>query len=140
MSNDNKTKPTQAAVDELLGSLDAKKRGESHVLIDLMHEVSGEEPVMWGSSIIGFGAYHYKYASGREGDWMKIGFSPRKSAFSLYLSCELSELADELAELGTYTHGKGCIYIKKLDDINLNVLKHMADKAYHLTSNYESKP
>ncbi len=82
MANANKTTPQRTPIDEFLSTISEQRRTESQQLIQLMSNVSGEPPVMWGKSIIGFGAYHYKYASGREGDWMKVGFSPRKNAIS----------------------------------------------------------
>lgn len=130
----NKTQPTDTPIEAFLETVDASKREDSRTLIKIMQEASGEKPVLWGPSIIGFGTYRYKYASGREGDWMRIGFSPRKAAFSLYLNCDLDQLADELAEFGTYTHGKGCIYIKRLSDIDMPTLQRMIAKAYRQTT------
>lgn len=132
MADQNKTQPTTADVDAFISTLDTQKRSDSQTLIALMRHASGQEPVLWGSNIIGFGTYHYTYASGREGDWMRIGFSPRKAAISLYLSCDITLLADELAELGTFSHGKGCMYIKRLSDVNQTVLERMIAKAYKL--------
>lgn len=132
MTSENKTQPTKISIDAFLETLSTEKRDDSHQLITLMRQASKEEPVLWGTNIIGFGTYHYHYASGREGDWMKIGFSPRKAAFSLYLSCDLDLLKEELAKLGTFTHGKGCIYIKQLSDVDQVALKQMIAKAYEL--------
>lgn len=115
--SDTKTQPTDASVQAFLDTVDEAKRQDSRMLITLMRQASDHEPVLWGTNIIGFGTYRYHYASGRQGDWMKIGFSPRKAAFSLYLSCDLELLKDELATLGMFTHGKGCIYIKRLRDV-----------------------
>lgn len=126
----NKTQPTETSVDDIIATVDAKKRADTIELIEMMQEVSGEPAVVWGSNIIGFGAYHYRYASGREGDWMRIGFSPRKAAFSLYLSCDADQFSDLLETFGVYTRGKGCIYIKKLDDIDRGVLRKMLRRAY----------
>lgn len=130
MAYQPKTKKNDASVDKFLQSVDETKRGDSYALIAMMRDVSSEEPKMWGASIIGFGSYHYISKSKSEGDWMKIGFSPRKAAISLYLSCDINDFADELAELGTYTHGKGCLYIKRLSDVNRNVLQAIVQKAY----------
>ncbi len=135
--NQNKTKPNTSSVDDFIATIDDEEKvAESLEIIEMMREVSGETPVMWGPSIIGFGTYHYKYASGREGDWMKIGFSPRKAAFSLYLSCDADVFAEELETFGKYKRGKGCIYFKRLDDIDRNVFRSMLEKAYHATSDY----
>lgn len=94
---------------------------------------------MWGPSIIGFGVYHYVSKSNCAGDWMRIGFSPRKAAFSIYLSCDLDEFADNLGELGIYTRGKGCLYVKKLDDIDPSVLQRMLAKAYISAVDFDAR-
>jgi uncharacterized protein YdhG (YjbR/CyaY superfamily) len=95
----------------------------------MMREVSNSEPVMWGSAIIGFGTYHYKYESGREGDTVVIGFSPRKQNISIYLMGGLDKVEDELSKLGKFKTGKGCLYIKSLSDVNPEVLKKVIAKA-----------
>jgi len=89
---------------------------------------------MWGSSIIGFGAYRYKYASGQEGDWFKVGFSPRKQNLSLYLMCGFEPVQSLLNQLGKHKLGKGCLYINKLGDVDLNVLKHIIEVAVRFNS------
>ncbi len=122
---ENKTQKTKASVTDFLNSLpDEKKRQDSFALLDLMKQISGQEPAMWGPSIIGFGDKHYKYASGREGDWFLVGFSPRKQNMSLYMtgSTKNEEL---LGALGKHKTGGGCIYINKLSDVNLDVLKEI---------------
>lgn len=130
--NENKTKPTEKSVEEFFAEVPEPMASDARELSSMMHEISGERPVLWGS-IVGFGTYHYKYASGREGDWMKIGFSPRKQNISLYLSCDADEFADELVELGKHSRGRGCIYIKRLDDIDRAVLRTIVTKAYKQT-------
>lgn len=130
----NKTQPTNVNIDDFLETIPEQVRRDSRELIALMSEVTGEKPVLWGSSIIGFGNYHYKYESGREGDWMRIGFSPRKAAISLYLNCELDEIQNELASLGSYTTGKSCVYIKRLCDVDLEVLRLILKKSYERTA------
>jgi uncharacterized protein YdhG (YjbR/CyaY superfamily) len=95
-----------------------------------MQTVSKLEPVMWGSAIIGFGTYHYVYESGREGDTIVIGFSPRKQNISIYLMGGLKNVEDELSKLGKYKTGKGCLYIKSLSDVNLEILKKVFAKAF----------
>ena len=123
-------------VEDFLAELDDARREQSEKLIAMMQKLTNEPPVMWGSSIIGFGSYHYKSKSGREGDWMKVGFSPRKGQYSLYLGLDADDFADELAKLGKHDRGKGCIYIKSLESINLNVLEKMIKKGYNIASSY----
>lgn len=125
--NQNKTLPTEMAVEDFIRSSDPQKIQDSFELVKMMERLSGEKATMWGPSIIGFGKYHYKYASGREGDMCRIGFSPRKSAFSLYiLDCSESEEDPLLSQLGKIKMGNGgCIYFKKLSDLNLDVLEEM---------------
>jgi hypothetical protein len=96
----------------------------------MMEKVSGSEPVMWGSAIVGFGSYHYVYESGREGDMIVIGFSPRKQNISIYLMGGLKQIEGELPKLGKHTTGKGCLYIKALSDVNPVVLKKILAKAF----------
>jgi hypothetical protein len=121
-----KTKPTDDNVSDLLNSITAeKKRKDAFTLLEVFKEVTGELPVMWGTSIIGFGTYHYKYASGREGDWMITGFSPRKQNLTLYLMCDLKQMNTHLDQIGKYKMGKSCLYINKLEDIDMDVLKNL---------------
>lgn len=97
----------------------------------MMKEITGDSAKMWGPSIIGFGDLRYKYASGREGDWMRVGFSPRKAKISLYISgCDISMHEDSLKRLGKHKTGKGCLYINKLSDVDKNVLKEMIKDGY----------
>jgi hypothetical protein len=124
-----KTKPNSGNVEAFLESVDdEKKKADSIEILSIMKEVTGEEPKMWGDSIVGFGSYHYKYASGREGDWFIAGFSPRKQNITLYLMCDISILEDQLQVLGKYKTGKSCLYIKKLEDVDREVLKEMIRK------------
>lgn len=141
MANENKTKPTGASVEEFIHSVEnEQKRKDSFELIERMKKISGKEPYMWGPSIIGFGNYHYKYASGHEGDAPLVGFSPRKSAISLYVFTGLEEHEHFLEGLGKFTMGKACIYVKKLSDIDLNVLdKIMKETIKFLEKTYEVK-
>lgn len=120
------TVPTNNSVQAFLDSVsDAKRQSDSWELLTLMQEVTGEEPVMWGPAIIGFGSVHYKYASGREGDMPAVGFSPRKNALTLYNVIFYERNLDLAEELGPHTTGKGCLYIKDLGSIDLEVLKQM---------------
>ena len=128
---ENKTKPTSASVTDFLDRVkEPQKREDSYALLDMMRSVSKQEPVMWGPSIVGFGTYHYVYASGREGDTVILGFSPRKEALSIYMMCSLDQVADDLPELGKYKTGKGCLYIKSLKDVDAAVLKKILTKAW----------
>jgi len=121
---ENKTKPTKLSVAAFIDALaDPAKRADAKVLVKLMQSAAGEEPKMWGPSIIGFGSYHYKYESGREGDIPVVAFSPRKAATVLYGMTGFSEAAALLAKLGKHTTGKGCLYIQKLADVDQQVLE-----------------
>jgi hypothetical protein len=127
-----KTKPTEESVDAFIDALpDERKRADSRELVRLMSEVTGQPPVMWGS-IIGFGTQHYVYESGRSGDWPPVAFSPRKAANSLYLSMngDLSKREEILSRLGKHTTGKGCIYVKKLSDVDPAVLRELIEWAH----------
>ena len=124
---DNKTKPTKISVAAFIDAItDKDRRADAKALVKLMQKVSGEKPTMWGPSIIGFGSHHYVYDSGREGDMPLIGFSPRKAATVLY---GLSSSEALLPKLGKHTRGKGCVYIKKLADVDQKVLEAMVVKA-----------
>ena len=124
-----KTKKTDASVEAFLNSVaDEGRKRDSFAVLDLMKQVSRAEPKMWGTAIVGFGQYHYKYESGRENDWFPIGFSPRKSNLTLYLTGGLESQADLLAKLGKHKTGKGCIYINKLADVDQSVLRQMLER------------
>jgi len=128
---ENKTKPTKSSVTAFLNKIkDKTLRDDCFAILEMMEKVSGSEPVMWGSAIVGFGSYHYVYESGREGDTIVIGFSPRKQNISIYLMGGLSKVQDELSKLGKYKTGKGCLYIKSLGDVNAEVLKKIFAKAF----------
>jgi hypothetical protein len=122
-----KTKPTVASVDDFINAIkDEQKRKDSFVLLEMMRNASGEAPVLWSSSVIGFGTKRYKSpATGREVDWLRIGLSPRKANLSLYVSVGIQEHAAALKKLGKHKTGVGCLYINKLEDIDLNVLKEI---------------
>lgn len=130
----NKTQPTNLAIDDFYAKIDDdQKREDAKKLAQLIVDVTGEEPVLWGTSIVGFGTRHYKYDSGREGDIMKVGFAVRKKALTIYgvLMYDQGEESAALAkQLGPHEHGKGCLYINSLDEINIPVLKQMIAKAY----------
>ena len=120
-----KTKPTTASVEDFINAVpDEQKRKDSFVLLEMMKKATGEEPKLWSNSIIGFGNKRYKSpATGREVDWLLIGFSPRKANLSLTLSMNLEKHADSLKKLGKHKTGVGCLYINKLEDVDLKVLK-----------------
>ena len=125
-----KTKRNKGDVEAFLrGVPDEKKRRDSFAILDLMKQVTGAEPEMWGASIIGFGSYHYKYASGREGDWMLVGFSPRAQNLTLYIMSGFDEYNQLLGRLGKHSIGKSCLYIKKLEDVDMEVLKELVAKS-----------
>ncbi len=136
-----KTQQTEADVHEFINTFadTAQKRDDSFALLKLMQEFTGHEPKMWGPSIIGFGKYHYKSKRSRqEGDWPLIGFSPRKAAISLYVYTGCEGQDELLSELGKFKMGKACIYVKRLSDINLDVLrKLMASTIAFLQSKYQ---
>lgn len=125
-----KTKPTDVSVNDFLNAIDdEKRRNDCYKVLEIMQEVTQAVPKMWGASVVGFGDYHYKYKSGREGDWFIVGFSPRKQNLTLYLTSGLEQQAVLLNQLGKYKMGKGCIYINKLEDVNLEILEQMIVEA-----------
>lgn len=120
---ENKTKLTNASVTEFLNSIEnEEKRRDSFTILEMMKEVTGDEPKMWGESIVGFGRYQYKYASGREGDWFLAGFSPRKQNLTLYIMAGFDNYGSLLSKLGKYKTGKSCLYVNKIADVNADVL------------------
>lgn len=123
---EQKTKPTDQSVEIFLSNIDDEQvRDDCKTLVKLMKKVTGSAPKLWGSSIIGFGKYHYKYESGHEGDSCLTGFSPRKQNISLYVMPGAFEHTDLLKKLGKHKAGKGCLYIKKIDDVDLDVLEKL---------------
>jgi hypothetical protein len=127
---ENRTKPTTASVTAYIDALtDPIRRSDAKELIQLMRRVSGEKPKLWGPSIVGFGQYHYRYESGREGDMPLVGFSPRKAALVLYGLLGHDDSKALLAKLGNHTTGKGCLYIKKLADVESKVLERLIKNA-----------
>ena len=121
-----KTRQNEGNVIAFLNAVEEKqKREDSLALLDIMKEASGEEPKMWGPSIVGFGKYHYKYESGREGNWFLTGFSPRKQKMSVYIVPGFERFNDLIARLGKYSTGKSCLYFKKLTDIDCDILSQL---------------
>ena len=125
-----KTKRNKGDVKAFLNSVsDETKRQDSFTILELMKKITGKEPEMWGGSIVGFGSYHYKYASGREADWMLTGFSPRKQNLTLYIMDGFEKYDKLLGKLGKHSTGKSCLYIKKLENIDTDVLEKLVRKS-----------
>ncbi len=123
---DLKTKKNDASVEEFLAAVENERRREdSFVVLEMMKRLTGEEPKMWGSSIVGFGSYRYRYASGREGDWPRIGFSPRKRSLTIYVMPGFSNHDELLARLGKHRTGKSCLYVNRLADIDMDELERL---------------
>lgn len=135
MATKNKTAETTVSVNDFILSFvdNEQKKQDSFQLIELMQKWSGFEPKMWGPTMIGFGSYHYKYASGHEGDAFLIGFAPRKAEFSLYVTSPGHDNQELLDQLGKFKMGKACIYFKKLTDLNLDVLEKLCQASIHYT-------
>ena len=126
-----KTQKTSASVPEFLAEVpDARRRADAQALCELMTEVTGEQPAMWGGAIVGFGAYSYIYATGRTGDWPAVAFSPRKQSLTLYLTEGIAAHTDMLARLGPHTTSKACLYVKRLSDVDTDVLRELIADAF----------
>lgn len=126
-----KTQPTASSAEALIeGIADDARREDCRTLLDLMKRATGEDPTVWSTDVVGFGTFHYKSSSGREGDWFPVGFASRKAAITVYLGLSLDELAPLLAKLGKHTVGKGCIYVKRLSDVDLGTLEELVADAY----------
>ena len=124
--SDLKTRPTDASVEAFIDAVDhPRRREDARTLLELMHRVTGEEPVMWGPSIVGYGSYHYRYASGQEADWPVVAFSPRKQNLSIYIVTGFEECDKLLSRLGKHKIGKSCLYINKLADVDLDALESL---------------
>ena len=121
-----KTRPTNESVKDFLNRIsEAERREDCFAVAKMMEEITGEKPKMWGPSIVGFGSYHYKYASGREGDWPITGFSPRKKDLTLYIMMGFEKYPELMEKLGKSSHSKSCLYIKRLSDIHVPTLKKL---------------
>jgi hypothetical protein len=130
MMSENKTQPTDASVEAFLNTVeDEGKRRDCYALLELMSEVTGEPATMWGDSIVGFGQYHYKYASGREGDSLLTGFSPRKANLTVYIMAGFDAYEDLLGKVGKYKTGKSCLYLKTLKDVDMAALKELVRRS-----------
>jgi len=131
MATENKTQRTKAGVGTFIAKIkDAKRRAECEALAKLMEAASGEKGAMWGTSIVGFGTYHYRGRSGREGDWFITGFSPRVQALTIYVMPGVESFPALMRKLGKYTTGKSCIYVKKLEDVDLPTLKKLVQASF----------
>ena len=121
-----KTQRNDASVEEFLNAVEhEQKRKDAFAILALMQEATGEEPQMWGASIVGFGSYRYKYGSGRTGEWMMVGFSPRKQNLTLYIMAGFDEYDELLGKLGKHSTGKSCLYIKRLADVDMAALNEL---------------
>ena len=136
----NKTKATKASVSGFLNSIeDRQKRADARKVAAMMRKATGKRGKMWGTSIVGYGTYHYKYASGREGDFMVTGFSPRKQALTVYIMAGFGRFEALLDKLGKYKTGKSCLYIKRLADVDEQVLQKLIDGSVsYMRANYET--
>ena len=124
MTSALKTQKNKASVKEFLDKVpDERRKKDARAVSALMEEVTGEKPAMWGASLVGFGSYHYKYASGQEGDWPLVGFAPRKDNLTLYIMPGFKEYSGLLEKLGKHKTGRSCLYIKSLDDVHVPTLK-----------------
>lgn len=127
----NKTIPNSSSVQDFLNAVqDQQKREDCYVLMDLMKKITGKDPVMWGPSIVGFGSYHYKYDSGREGDMLLTGFSPRKRNLTIYIMAGFERYDRLMDKLGKHSTGKSCLYVKKLEDVDMAVLTEIITASY----------
>lgn len=120
-----KTKETKASVDAFIAKQPEEVRADCQTLVKLMKKATGEEPRMWGTSMVGFGRYHYKGASGREGEWLITGFSPRKTNLSIYIIMGFEKHAALMKKLGKHSTGKGCLYVKRLADVDMKLLDEL---------------
>lgn len=124
--SDLKTQPTEANVESFIESVDdEQKRTDAKSLLQIMSDITQHDPVLWGDSLIGFGQYQYQYASGRQGEWFRVGFSPRKQNLTLYIMNGFSQYQHLLTQLGKHKTGKSCLYINKLSDVDVDILKQM---------------
>ena len=134
VQSENKTKPTKVSVTAFINAVENDtRRRDAKTILAMMKKITGEKSTMWGASIIGFGKYHYKYASGREGDSLLVGFSPRKANMVLYVLGSIYENDPLLKKLGKFKTGRSCLYINKLEDVDLKTLEKLIEKSYKTT-------
>ena len=136
-----KTQKNDASVEAFLNAIpDERKRRDCFTLVELMREVTGAEPTMWGDSIVGFGEYHYTYANGRAGDWFVAGFAPRKQNLTLYIMAGFNEYDELLGKLGKHSTGKSCLYIKQMEDVDMTALRDLvAASVQHMVDSNQIK-
>ena len=135
-----KTKPTKASVKEFLNQIsDKERRDDCFAVVKIMEEITGDKPKMWGPSIVGFGTWHYKYASGREGDWPVAAFSPRKKDLTVYLMVGFEKHTELMQKLGKHSTGKSCLYIKRLSDIHVPTLKKLIKTSVKKAHDYTNR-
>lgn len=133
--SENKTKPTNASVDEFIDNVEnSRRRSDTIAALNMYKQVTGLPPVMWGPSIIGFGSYHYRHESGREGDMPAAGFSPRKANLSFYVNDDFDGSEELFAKLGKHRKSVACLYINKLDDVDLSVLREIIERDFNQTN------
>lgn len=134
-----KTKATDQSVEKFISEIaDDKMRDDCFTVLDIMKTVTKEEPKLWGGSMVGFGRYHYKYESGREGEWFITGFSPRKQNLTLYIMSGFTGYDELMTKLGKYKTGKSCLYVKRLEDIDQSILKTLIKKSIaHVSKQYK---
>jgi hypothetical protein len=138
---ENKTKPTETPVDEFIAAVEHPvRRADAEVLDELFRRVTGEEPAMWGPTMVGYGSYHYEYDSGHHGDALAAGFSPRKASLSLYGLIGQPEASALLEQLGKHKLGKGCLYVNKLADVDLAVLEQLVRTGYRYVTEELDQP
>ncbi len=131
-----KTKKNNQDVEQFIDAVDEKRKDDCKAVLKMMEEVTGAKPAMWGPSIVGFGSYHYKYQSGREGDWFLTGFSPRKQNLTLYIMPGFEKYPTLMKKLGKFKTGKSCLYIKKLEDVDMKALRQLVKESVaHLKKN-----
>jgi len=135
-----KTQKNDASVADFIANVEpASRRADCERLIEIMSEITGDKPAMWGTSIVGFGSYRYVYASGRSGDWMITGFSPRKTALTCYIMAGFGRYNELMSKLGKYKTGSSCLYVKQLSDVDENVLKDLIRSSFiYMTKKYNS--
>ena len=140
--SDNKTKPTPVSPTEFVAAVEhPTRRADGEKLLGWFEEVTGYTPRMWGPSLVGYGRYHYKYDSGREGDMLITGFSPRKANLVLYIMPGYRDMSDKLARLGRHKAGKSCLYINKLADVDMEVLREIVEDGFsYMKENYDTWP
>lgn len=136
--SENKTQPTAARVSAFIDAVeDPDRRADCRTVAILMEAVTGEPPVLWGPSMVGFGRYHYRYESGREGDFFLVGFSPRKRDLTLYIMAGFERYPELMAKLGRYRTGKSCLYVKRLSDLDMDVLEELVrESVVHMRKRY----